>query len=276
VSINEILVPVDFSPASICAAHLAARIAVANGARLRLAHVLIPSSPGLVMVEPIAIPPAITARLDAGQVVAARSRLNELADELVDSLGVEIELEVSHGATVDQLLEAAAAADLVVVGTEGRTLLPQHVAVELARNGTTPVLACPVDGDRPIDRALLAIDFSATTLELASTAASLLGDATLVEIVHVHPNGVDLDVEGVNRDARWIELVAARTRTDATVRGYVGHGELAPTLLARAKEIDADLIAVGVEPANADLLFRLAEQLVTETRLPLLMVPIGS
>lgn len=272
-TIKKILVPVDFSPSSQSAAHLAARLAAANDAELELMHVMVPPSPGLVVVEPVAIPPAVSARLEAGQVVAVHERLKALADELAEAVDSEIHCEVSHGATVEQLLEAAVSADLVVVGTEGKALIPQHVAVELARNGATPVLACPADGDRQIGRALLALDFNATTLELAATAASLVSDAELVEIFHVHTSGDDLDVEGVNREAHWIELIAARTRTQGTVRGYVGRGSLGRALLDRAQEIGADLIAIGVEPSGAKLLFGLAEELVGETNLPLLMVP---
>ena len=234
-------------------------------------HVLVPPSPGLVVVEPVAIPPVVSAHLEAGQVVSVNEQLKKLAGEL----GGEVEIQVTHGATIEQLLDAASSADLVVVGTEGKTLLPNHVAIELARRGDVPVLACPVDGDRAIATALFAVDFNETTLGFATTAANLVGDAELVEIFHVHPSAGELDVEGVNRDARWIEVVAARTRTDATVRGYVGRGSLAPALLERAETIGADLIAIGAEPTDSAQPLGLAEDLIGETSLPLLLVPVA-
>jgi nucleotide-binding universal stress UspA family protein len=268
VTIDKILVPVDFSPSSISAAHLGARLAAAHRAQLTLTHVLIPASPGLVVVEPVAVPPVLGARMEASQVAAAKRKLTELADEL--GLGANIVLR--YGATVEELLEAAAEVDLVVVGTEGRDLIPNHVAVELARRGEIPVLACPADGDRDFARVVIAIDFTPDSLDFAATAANLVGDAGLVEVMHVHPTAT-LDVEGANRDARWLEAIAARTPTRATVRSYIGHGQLGLALLARAGEIDADLIAIGVEPADADRRLGLAEKLVAATPLPLLLVP---
>lgn len=267
-AIARILVPVDFSPSSIAAAHLAARLAAANRARLTLTHVLIPPAPGLVVVEPIAVPPVIGTRMEASLVAATSRKLHALGDEL----GVDVEVHLLHGPTIEELVEAAAAVDLVVVGTEGTHLIPQRIGAELARRGATPVLACPVDGDRDLARVVIAIDFMPDTLDFAATAASLVGDAGLVEVLHVHPSET-LDVEGVNRDARWLEAIAARTPTPATVRGYIGHGQLAPALLSRASEIDADLIAIGVEPADADRRLGLAEELVAATTLPVLLVP---
>lgn len=267
-TIDKILVPVDFSPSSLAAARLGARLAAANGAELALMHVLVPPSPGLVVVEPVAVPPVIGTRMEASQVASTKRKLGELAAELGD----EIETSIRHGATIEELLEAAAEVDLVVVGTEGSDLIPHRVAVELARNGMTPVLACPVDGDRDFGRVVIAIDFTPDTLELANTAAQLVGDAGLVEVFHVHPSET-LDVPGVSQDARWLEAIAARTKTGATVRGYVGHGDLGQALLSRAHEIGADLIAIGVEPSDAERLIGLAEELVGTTPLPLLMVP---
>jgi nucleotide-binding universal stress UspA family protein len=274
-NVDKILAPIDFSPASLAAAYLAAELAATHGAELTLINVMIPPMPGLVVVEPVAVPAAISTRLEASRVVATRAQLDDLAETLAAGLEREIRVTVKHGATVEEISGAAAEAQLVVAGCEGATLIPHHVATELARNGDTPVLACPVTFRGPLRRALIAIDFSVDPIELATAAAELTRASELIELFHLHSGTANDEMTAVNREAHMLEVVAARTETEAMLRGYVGRGhELGPEILARADEIEADVICIGVEPEGYGApLIGLAEELVAAAARPVLLIP---
>ncbi len=112
---NQILVGVDGSEASLGAARLAAQIAVRFGARLTLACVV----PNLLL-------PPDAYGLDVADVEQGNREFAQkvLADALgaLGEAGVRADTVVLYGPPAESLAEAAAArsADLVVVGSRGR------------------------------------------------------------------------------------------------------------------------------------------------------------
>lgn len=152
--IQKIVVPVDFSPASIRAARYAWRMASHFGAFVYLIHVMeIPANPD----GPFGLPSAQTAKPIEFLHQDARARLSAIADQLGASPGL-VATEVRHGAIAENLAEAARhyGADLVVMSTHGRTglshLLMGSVAEQVIRAAHCPVLVLRDSGQVQVHR----------------------------------------------------------------------------------------------------------------------------
>jgi nucleotide-binding universal stress UspA family protein len=145
--VNEpktILVPVDFDDASRRAVEHAVEYARALGARIRLLHVVPPTSfPEGTRLLPLDASDPV----DLGEYVSARAK-RLLAETFLESLmmGVEVAREARSGHPVETILRAIddCGASLVIVGTHGRTgaarLLLGSVAEEIVRRSHVPVL----------------------------------------------------------------------------------------------------------------------------------------
>jgi nucleotide-binding universal stress UspA family protein len=135
---QRILVPVDFSPGSDAALALALRIAPA-GCELHLLH----ATDVLAMVTPaygLAVPPGL---LDDAR-AAATGRLAPAA-ERVRNAGHPVTTHVSIGPAAESILDTTrrVAADLIVMGTHGRTGLRRFVLGSVAAR-TVQHAQCPV------------------------------------------------------------------------------------------------------------------------------------
>lgn len=133
--IRTILCPTDFSAGAESALRHALFFARTFGARLCLVHVDDASSmelPG-------------TSGLEEDRRVRSRAELDALAQRHADQ-GVEIEVELLHGAPHEAIVAHAAVvdADLVVLGTHGRTglerVLVGSVAERVVRHCPAPVV----------------------------------------------------------------------------------------------------------------------------------------
>jgi nucleotide-binding universal stress UspA family protein len=137
---RRILVPVDFSDAARPVAEYARDMARDRGASLTLLHVVgVPSTP-LDPAYGVAADPKILRDLQDG---AARG-LEELA-ESVRKAGVPVETKVLLGAPSREIVRAAreGGADLVVIGTHGRTGL-RHVFLGSVAENVVRLCPCPV------------------------------------------------------------------------------------------------------------------------------------
>ena len=148
-------------------------------------------------------------------------------------------------------------AALVIVGL-GRhdlsdRLFGTETAVQLARISRVPVLAVREDAVALTSRAIVAVDFSEHSESAAQAAIDLMGDTGLVELVHVTPYVAEFpsSVQGQEPYKNW-----ARVQLDAllgqliapsgiTLKRAVLQGRTAHVLLARARDVGADVIAVG-------------------------------
>jgi universal stress protein A len=130
-TLQTLLVPVDFSEDSTAALEKAVELAKALGAKLRLLHVF-------------HRPPEIYAPY-GGMIPEAATRCLDLELEKVREAGVEAEGEVREGLPSDAIVAAAQqwGADLIVMGTRGHTGL-EHVLLGSVAERTLHKAACPV------------------------------------------------------------------------------------------------------------------------------------
>lgn len=142
---RTLLVPHDYSPCADRALRLAADLARHHGARIVLAHVT-HLAPGITA-------DALIADKETGEMIrvdryAAKSAVREL-DMRAGSLrqdGVVVEVVTATGDVFERILEIAAAekADMIVMGTNGRTGLAQmflgSIAEKVLRHSPIPVL----------------------------------------------------------------------------------------------------------------------------------------
>ncbi|MCC6622595.1 MAG: universal stress protein [Deltaproteobacteria bacterium] len=152
---RHILVPTDFSSCSDAALELAAHLAHDHHATLELVHVVdVADLPLDAMIHPPSHPSGISIA-DHTKALAER----ELADRL-SRLPVPVELRKSttaYGSPHRAILEhaKAAAVDLIVMGTHGRTglahLLVGSVAEKLIRHSPIPVLTIREHAAAPAD-----------------------------------------------------------------------------------------------------------------------------
>jgi nucleotide-binding universal stress UspA family protein len=142
----NILVPIDFSPAT--SPVLAAALAQAQGrdAHIWLIHV---AAPEPEFVGYVAGPPGVRTHV-AQELRKEHRALNALA-ERIRAGGVDVTPRLLRGATVEAILAQARehAADLIVMGTHGRGLVYQFLLASVSegvrRGATCPVLLVPVD-----------------------------------------------------------------------------------------------------------------------------------
>lgn len=136
-TIQRILVPVDFGEASAAAVTLAGTLADGCGASLTLLHAEAVDAPAYFTQDQVAA------------LAAERKQRQEQARRYLASFGhkhtdAPFLAEIAMRAPIDAITEAAANADLVVMGTHGRTG-PKlwwlgSVAERVLRDLTTPVL----------------------------------------------------------------------------------------------------------------------------------------
>ena len=137
--IRKLLVATDFSPCAAAAVHLAIDLAKQFDAEILLLHVL-PTLPAFY-----AFPDAVS--VPVAWFEAARKQAQEhLSNESRRIHGPVVRTELREGAIHDSIVAAAvtAKADLIVVGTHGRTGLKHallgSVAERVVRTSPIPVL----------------------------------------------------------------------------------------------------------------------------------------
>ena len=205
--IRTILVASDLSPASLPAAQTAAILAKAAGAELHLVH---------------ALPSDFDPRLSfLGEGIADKVRsdterqLQELAARLPCGAETLVRVEVKPGNPVDVVLEDVQriGADLLVVGTHGRTGLVQlalgSVAEHLAQNAPVEVLLVRRRPDGPFRRPLLALNATTSAFRAASRVVDI---ARLLRIEELHVASAYQLPSGFAHSLREEDEVAERMR----------------------------------------------------------------
>jgi nucleotide-binding universal stress UspA family protein len=127
---------------------LAGFIASACDATLRVVHAEHVDAPPYFTLEQIA-------RLEDERANAAAEVAFELKRFALDAMAWPAEITVTEGAPVDVILQAGAAADLIVLGTHGRRGPARwwlgSVAERVARGSRVPVLVTRADATPPAD-----------------------------------------------------------------------------------------------------------------------------
>jgi nucleotide-binding universal stress UspA family protein len=143
---RTILVAVDFGPASARALSIAGALATAFGARIRALHAERFEPPPYFTLEQIV-------RLEADRRAAQALAVDHLATFARDAGAGAVEAVIRDEGPVDAILEEAATADLVVMGTHGRRGPGRwwlgSVAERVARSAVVPVLVTRT-GEDPV------------------------------------------------------------------------------------------------------------------------------
>jgi nucleotide-binding universal stress UspA family protein len=223
----------------------------------------------------------------------AKRELDRISDELRRT-GLTVETRVATGTTVPTIERFATLADLVVIGAQGdhplRDFLIGSTAQRLLRRISRPILVVRRRPQAPYSRVLIAVDFERDPSSALDHAEMLAPRATL-NLIHAYKvpfegrmqyAGVAGDViESHRTEARasaarsMAALVLSRT-TPAVKQTFIVHGHAANELLAKERQLNADLVIVSRRDKSLteELLFEsVAPRLLAESKRDVLVVP---
>jgi nucleotide-binding universal stress UspA family protein len=228
---RHILAPVDFSPLSKLGLRWAGALTHCGGARLTVFYADPFSPPAYFTSSRIE---ALQARR-AEELREAEEQLRQFTASALGTLEPWMDVEVAEALPVDAIVAAAeaGAADLIVMGTHGRSgfnrFMMGSVAERVLRQSRVPVLTVRGDADRPIQvRKILCPVNETPGARAALAAARGLAACTGAEVatVHVHEPGGPPPPEGVQ---------------------VVREGEAAMEIVAAASQMSCDLLIVGAQ-----------------------------
>ncbi len=288
---QTILFAADFSESSHEAFHTACSLAVEGQTRLHVLHVI---EPNWVPEDPTFIGQAGVQFYDANTDGGRETQLEQrLSSDYAPDIPIDVEYHVREGNPATEILRMAnvVGADLIVVGTHGRTglswLLAGSVATSVMQQADCPVLALHSSG-RPLGaekiRAILhPTDFSdrsEAALQVARELARDLGERLILLHVapfdvYIHDMTVPVDLS-MSREA----LEDMRRRVDGPdlkypVESRLSQGDAAEEILRRAADLDQGLIVMGSHGRTglSRLLFgSVAEYVVPRACCPVLAV----
>ena len=277
ISVTRILCPVDFSDGSRRALEYAAAMATWYESNVT----------ALFVFPNIPVANVVPEYFAAGQVISLqdvdvdglRKELQGFAAKAAGGGPVRTELRESFDVR-DEILNAAADADLIIMGTHGRRgfdrLLLGSVTEKVLRKATCPVMvvpphARPAATERiPFKEILCPVDFSESAARALLFALHLAQESdariTLLHVIEMPPelrelstwNGKDaIDVGAVRAAAeadalqRLRALVPPSAGTFCTIATRVEEGKGYREILKVAKELNADVIVMGVQGRGA-------------------------
>jgi nucleotide-binding universal stress UspA family protein len=269
IGFRRILCPVDFSESSRHALTHAVAMARRYEGRVSLLYVapLLPS----VVTFPLSVDPVT---MDVASRQSLREELHAFAGPLQDQVPMDVAL--LEGDAARQILEHAqhGPADLVVMGTHGRTGFERwvlgSVTEKVLRKAHCPVLTVPRAAPDAVSadfrRILCPVDFSPTSIRGVEQGLSLAeatkASLTLLHVVQWLPEEELRDHRHFNvpefrayleRDAfRQLQaLVPAEARDWCEVREAVTFGKPWRQVLRHASDGAADLVVMGVNGRKA-------------------------
>ena len=280
IELPRILCAVDFSDFSRRALNHALSVARSHGSAVTVLHVIAPA--------PVAVaggyyfgaetpPPLLLSTMDRETATRELERLVR-AEPLAD---VKVDTVVAESFEVHREILAQAARlhpSLVVLGTHGRSgferLFLGSTAEKVLRKASCPVMTVPptapdarVGGPVPFRQLVCGIDFSKSSRAALDYAMSLAReDAAALAVVHVidtHPMYVDFAPPAAFDLHAWTgrasaglhALVPEKLRASCHVTEVVREGTPHREILGLARELDADLIVLGVHGRGAADLF---------------------
>lgn len=222
-----------------------------------------------------------------------RAALRTCIVEQLQRCAVSAPIQVVGGSPAEEIAASARGDEsrLIVLGIGSHRLLDRalghETALQLVQTASTPVLAVAAGATAPPRHAVVAVDFSPTSINGARTIAGWMRDGEVLHLVHVAPFGhgsaeqAPERVRATSLLARELEAVATElcVRDGVTMRTTLVVGEPAAAVLELASREGADLIAAGSHGYGiwkrltlgsvASKVLRLAKQSV-------LVTPIGS
>jgi nucleotide-binding universal stress UspA family protein len=298
-TIHRILYATDLSSASGPAWDEAQRLGRLFDAEIVLLHVVAP--PPVFPIEGYVPPEVYEDLLESGR-RDAQERFDRLLGSVTGS-GLKLRLRLEEGRPAARILEVATqeAADLLVVGTHGRTgverLVLGSVADRMVRQASCPVLTArstPEGGPRrEIRRICYATDFSPTARAAWSWVVALASAAGAeVDLAHVAFGPVPdrhLSAEAIGRLAMLLQeqgrMEAERFLEQSTlprerVHVRVMNGVPGEQIVHCAQEHAADLIVMGTHGWSGVVRWMLgsvAHHVIQTAPCPVLTVsPIGA
>ena len=288
IAIDHILFLTDFSETSDAALHVAKIVARGYESHIRALHVQLP-------------PP-----IEYGSEQLAAATMNAVEDACIQGMrktelaleGIPHDSAVVRGGDIWPTVERELAerrADLIVVGTHGRTgfqrLLLGSVAEEIFRQSPVPVLTIgpQVSSDwgngAPLKRILLATDFQeqsgAAVPYALSFAQEYEAELDLLHVIRVRDEKAEHTGEAISAAAamhRLQDLVPSEALPWCRPHSIVRYGDAGAQVLGAAAELKSGLIVMGVRGAphrmgRATHLERaVAHRVVTRATCPVLTV----
>jgi nucleotide-binding universal stress UspA family protein len=263
IEINNILCPVDFSDLSRRALDHAVAVAKWYSAHLTLLY---------VHVVPKAALPSFAPEPEA-LVSPARAQLQQTLEGWAEEAakGMSVDCLVNEGSVADEIVVEAESADMLVMGTHGRSgfdhLVLGSVAEKVLRKANCPVLTIPraaADATAAVPglfhHIVAAVDFSDASQQAFAFAMSIAEEAdahlTALHVVDL-PEAVETWIvdspEGRGRLEQWKqgtlsrlrELVPDDIRPYCHVEERVEEGKPYREILRVADERSAGLIVIG-------------------------------
>lgn len=259
ISLNRILFLTDFSESSRSALGLAKAVARGYGSHVHALHVLLP--------PPVMYGESQTAAVaaDAWE-QAATANMKRLESDLS---GIPHECSIESGSdpwTSIRRQISESHADLIVLGTHGRTGIPRlllgSVAEEIFRQSEVPVLTIGPYSTKNWDEAaefrriLLATDFGPDSRAAAAFAISFAqayeGGLDLLHVIRARNEKAERAGDGRSAAAAMHELhdvVPNEEQLRCKAHSIVRFGDPAEQILEAATELESDLIVMGVRSA---------------------------
>jgi len=262
IRLERVLAATDLSAPARHAAERAALVAKDSGATLCLVHVI--NDPALGRLSRLLA--------ESGDDVEPRIRqtidrdVARLGGHLAQTYGVTAQADVVADAVIAGILGHAAAsrADLLVLGARGasfmRHLMLGSTAERLIRKSDRPLLVVKQPPHERYRRALVAVDFSRSSLATLALARAVAPKADLV-LLHAYdvPFEEWMRTADVREDALQHYQVVARHRALADMQVFLQSSGLNPAdvatvilkgdptlrIIEQEQELDCDLIAVG-------------------------------
>ena len=263
--LTRVLCPIDFSEASRGALAYAVALARRSGARLTVQHVY-----GIPVVNAALLrgtaPPEVEAAVFATMGEGPMFDQLQIWAEAAGASDLPIDRQVVEGDPADCIVAAAKQADLVVVGTHGRTGLARlalgSVAESVLRRAPCSVLTVPRGAARvspPLfPRILAATDFSPAAERAVRFAVSLATEENarliLLHVLEVGPPdwlygraATELLAEATAAAReRLADAVPKEARPWCQVDTRLETGNPSERIVALAREEDASVIVLGV------------------------------
>jgi nucleotide-binding universal stress UspA family protein len=303
IHIDHILCPIDYSPHSRRALDYALGIARWYGARVTALHVASVDVPVSAFVAPPSSAPVVLPRVDTAALKAQLDRFVQAEQ----APGVLVDTDVIEGPIWQEIVTQARfrAADLVVIGTHGRSSVERMVIGSIAervlRAAPCPVLTVPRAAPEAMPiaagvfkRILCPTDFTPASHQALQWALAFAqeADAELL-VLHVFEALLAPEHDAFPRSAlsayrrsyedwavaRLHESVPEASRAWCRVRELIGAGSVHREIVHAAATHDCDVIAMGVGKARGvgDRVFgSTTQQVVRTAECPVLTVREGS
>jgi len=262
IRLERVVAATDLSAPARHAAERAALVAKDAGATLRLVHVINDPALGhlrrLVPESRDDVEPRIRQTIDRDVV--------RLGDHLAQVYGMTAQAEVVTGALIAGILGLAAAsrADLLVLGARGasfmRHLMLGSTAERLIRRSDRPLLVVKQPPHERYRRALVAVDFSRSSLATLAVARAVAPQADLV-LLHAYEVPFEdwmrtaevreealLHYQGIARRRASVDMHALLQSSGldpAEVPTVILKGDPTLRIIEQEQELDCDLIVIG-------------------------------